>query len=280
MNEPASERGEAFRFQHGRRYRRHFLKLDSASLPDTGLRQHGVYVIVGGSGTVGRIVTEHLIRVYRAKVIWIGRRPRQELAQNAGPQPSLYVQADLTRPETMQSALQRIKQEYATIHGAIFAGLVYHLENDVATTSERDFREIIDVKIAGSLNFYHTFAREPLDFMCWFSSVQAFSFLSSENSAGYATGITFADTLVAALQEEAPFPIGMINWGYWQASVTGTVLEQRLKNYFETIAAPDGCRFFERFTGATCECWKWLASIGTVPNLPGKYSPLPNSGRW
>nr|BAP05594.1 CalF [uncultured Candidatus Entotheonella sp.] len=250
MDEPASERGEVFCLPHGRRYQRHFLKLNVASLPTTGLRQNGVYVIVGGSGTVGRIVTEHLMRVYQAKVIWIGRRPRQELDLNESPQPSLYVQADLTRPETMQAALQRIKQAYATIHGAIFAGLVFHLENAVDKTSEREFKEIIDVKIAGSLNFYQTFVPEPLDFMCWFSSVQAFSFLSSGDSAGYATGITLADTLVAALQDKAPFPIGMINWGYWQASVAGTVLEQRLKNHFETIADEDGCRFFERFAAA------------------------------
>src|SRR5262249_14680370 len=73
--EPPSDRGEVIRLQDGARQRRHFLRLDWHSLAGSGLKQGGVYVILGGSGVVGRIMTRYLIRDYAAHVVWIGRQP-------------------------------------------------------------------------------------------------------------------------------------------------------------------------------------------------------------
>ncbi|NNC24889.1 KR domain-containing protein, partial [Salinisphaera sp. USBA-960] len=42
---------------------------------DGGFREDGVYLTVGGAGGVGEVFTEHLLRRYRARVVWVGRRP-------------------------------------------------------------------------------------------------------------------------------------------------------------------------------------------------------------
>ena len=81
------------------------------------------------------------------------------------------------------------------------------------------FRDILEVKAVGSLNFYNAFRGEPLDFMCFFSSGQAFAFSGAANLSAYATGITFSDAFVRSLRDQAPFPMGIINWGFWKSSV-------------------------------------------------------------
>ncbi len=249
LREPASERGEQVRFQAGRRQRRRFLKLSLQGLPDSGLRRNGTYLLVGGSGALGRVITDHLQQEFAATVIWIGRRDAATVAASGGVQPAHYFQADVTDAAALRRALQHMKETTPTLHGAVFAGLVYHAGNGITMEPAR-FGEMIDVKIKGSLNLYHALADEPLDFMCWFSSVQAFAFLSASDSAGYATGITAADSLVDALRPAARFPLGTVNWGYWHRSVAGTPLAARIQNHFETIADGDGFRFFSRFTGA------------------------------
>ena len=46
-------------------------------------RQGGVYVLIGGAGGVGAVLSEHLIRQYRARVIWLGRRDIDDSIRDA-----------------------------------------------------------------------------------------------------------------------------------------------------------------------------------------------------
>ena len=144
-SEPATDRGEVVKLRAGRRYKQVFLKLDwSSPREGTAFREGGVYVIVGGSGTIGTILTRYLIRTYQAKIIWIGRRPETDptLRENidacrALGEPPTYIQADVTDARAVEQAHARIKGDYPAVHGAIFAGLVFDAENSVYNTSEQ-----------------------------------------------------------------------------------------------------------------------------------------------
>src|SRR5262249_42462260 len=133
MAEPATDRGDVVKLYAGRRYKQAIVKLDwSRAGEGTAFRDGGVYVIVGGGGTLGTAVTRHLIRAYRAKVIWIGRRSatdptiREKIdALRAWGEPPTYIQADVTDVHALQQARVRIKQDYIAVHGAIFSGLVF-----------------------------------------------------------------------------------------------------------------------------------------------------------
>ena len=229
LNESESDRGEQIKFRSGRRYRQTFFRLNSENYKDDSvIKKGGVYLILGGSGTVGGVITRQLIQHYQAKVIWLGRQPESsENIQNKltamemetnGEKP-FYIQMDVTDQESSQAAVQQIKQRYSKINGAIFAGLVFNAENSISKTTEVEFWKILQVKTLGSFNFYQALQHETLDFLVYFSSSQAFSFSGAANLSAYAAGITFSDTLVRSLHSTAAFPIGIINWGFWQESI-------------------------------------------------------------
>ncbi|OKP53697.1 6-deoxyerythronolide-B synthase [Serratia marcescens] len=251
LNEAASERGEQIRLFAGRRQRQTFFRLDPRSYSDeNAIKQGGVYLILGGSGTVGGVITRQLMQHYQAKVIWLGRQPdsspalqsRLAAAASAGDRPD-YFQADATDLASLQAALAQIKRKYPRIDGALFAGLVFDAENAVSQTTEQAFWQIMQVKASGSLNFYRALQQEPLDFLVYFSSCQAFSFSGAATLSAYAAGITLSDTLVRALQAEAEYPVGIINWGFWQASLAGLPASQSIF----ALSDAEGFTCFARF---------------------------------
>ncbi|MEH2062923.1 MAG: SDR family NAD(P)-dependent oxidoreductase [Nostoc sp.] len=261
LSEAPSDRGEVTKLQSGWRYKQRFFKLDWQSLQGlkpqaAGLKTGGVYVLMGGAGTVGTIITRYLIQKYQAKVVWLGRsaltsaavqeklQAFQAMDERNAP---LYIQADVTDESSMAQAVKQIKQHYPRINGAVFSALVFKFDNSIAQTSEAEFNQVLDTKKKGAAYFYTAFQNEALDFMCYFSSVQAFSFLSSRDSAGYAAGITSADTFVHSIDKSAAFPVGIINWGYWQASLAGTEAEKRLAGHYDLISDREGCQFFDEF---------------------------------
>src|SRR5262249_13747184 len=94
-------------------YRQRTIPLDPTTGRDTATppyRPGGVYVVIGGAGTVGRAWSEHVMRSVGARLIWIGRRPKDTTIQAAldalaalGPAP-LYITADATRRQDLVRA--------------------------------------------------------------------------------------------------------------------------------------------------------------------------------
>ena len=242
--EAPSDRGEVTKFQSGHRYERRFQRLAwPESNQPSGIRRGGVYVVVGGSGTVGRIVTRRLMRDHEADVVWIGRRAIDDAD---GDRPSLYVQADATDLASMTRALDAIKQRYETVNGAIFSAVIFEDRNSVRETSEAQFRRILDVKTRGLINFYAVFEDEPLDFLCSFSSAQSYAFSGAAKLAAYATGIAFADCFLDSVRARARFPVGIVNWGFWKRSLDGVSVHDDIGS----LEDEEGFRCFERFVSA------------------------------
>ncbi|WP_407711722.1 SDR family NAD(P)-dependent oxidoreductase [Bacillus inaquosorum] len=233
--EPPSHRGEVIKLKQGRRYHQVFYEMEDVTQQETGaIREKGVYVIVGGSGTIGQVITRYLMADFGAQVIWVGRTPEKDhaiqtkMAAFQGGSGSLsYIQADVTDEAQMKRAVQLIKEQYKVIHGAIFSGVVFSFENTIRQTTEAEFLDILNVKTVGGLSFYSALAGEDLDFMLYFSSGQAYAFSGASKFSAYAAGVTFADALVRSLKNRSSFPVGSINWGFWQSSVAGTFLEDR-----------------------------------------------------
>ena len=252
LNEACDDRGAVVKFKGGRRYKQVFTRLEGERLKkESGLKKGGVYVILGGSGTVGSIITRYLIKKYDARIVWIGRKPetspviqgKMESLVAGGVTP-LYIQADVTRLEQMQGAVAEIKDRYPIINGAIFSGLLIDFENTIHKTDEREFLDILNVKTTGSLNFYTALQDEPLDFMCFFSSAQAFSFSGAANLFAYAAGITFSDAFVRCIRGTSAFPVGTINWGFWKPSGA----DQHLSKHVGALEDREGFDCFEYFT--------------------------------
>src|SRR5690606_21135499 len=116
-NEPPNDRGAVIKWRSGRRYGGAFVALDGprqSGVP--GLKTNGVYVIVGGSGNIGRALTRQLIERYRATVVWVGRTPAEAVSlreridtfRELGSAPS-YVCADVTDEGSTAAAIRDIK---------------------------------------------------------------------------------------------------------------------------------------------------------------------------
>jgi acyl transferase domain-containing protein/enoyl-CoA hydratase/carnithine racemase/NAD(P)-dependent dehydrogenase (short-subunit alcohol dehydrogenase family)/acyl carrier protein len=256
--EPPSDRGEVFKLQQGRRYRHTFFRLDWDRTAPSAIKHDGVYVILGGSGIVGQIITRNLIEKYRANVVWLGRS-----AQDAGKIQDVlhafsgfgdrlqYIQADALSEDSLRRAVAQIKEKHPRIHGAIFSGMVFGTENSIDQTTEAKFRSILEVKTLGSRAFYGALRDEPLDFMCFFSSGQAYSFSGAAKLSAYATGITFADSFVRSIRADSRYPVGTINWGFWKAAVRERIekLDGVSTKSIDALDDQEGFECFERFVG-------------------------------
>ncbi|WP_165583431.1 SDR family NAD(P)-dependent oxidoreductase [Aquimarina atlantica] len=256
LQEPPSDRGEVFKIRSGKRYQQKLYKLNWNKQDITAIRQNGVYLIIGGSGTVGKIITHQLIEKYEASVVWIGRSEitsekvktaMQSFDEYKGNLE--YLQADVTNLEAMKEAMSSIKQKYTTINGAIFSGMVFNFENSLDQTTEKEFSSIFDLKAQGSWVFYTALKKEALDFMCYFSSGQAYSFSGASKLSAYASGITYADSLVQSVRKESKFPIGIINWGFWKSSLDTMKEgnEEILTDNFKALEDDEGYTCFEQF---------------------------------
>ncbi|HTH47497.1 MAG TPA: SDR family NAD(P)-dependent oxidoreductase, partial [Candidatus Limnocylindria bacterium] len=257
---PASDRGSVVKLEGDALYQWSFLPLKVGGAPAHGVhvpsafREGGVYLIVGGAGTVGEIITRRLLERYRARVVWVGRsspasphviRKLESMGRHGGG-PS-YFQADVTDRESMQRVIREVKARFGVIHGAVFSAVVANEHNSIEIATEAEFRSILEAKTRGSVVFQESLGRECTDFLCHFSSIQAFSFTSSRESAGYAAGITFADAVQRSIR--CAVPVGAIQWGYWRAFVEGTPFADKLKGRFGLIDDEEGFVFFEWFIG-------------------------------
>lgn len=278
LNEPASNRGEVFKFEGGNRYRQTIFRLTLEAPIQPGIRQQGVYVILGGRGRVGQIITRYLIQNYHATVVWIGRSPKEaESVQVALSQftelahSPVYIQADVTNLNSIKLAVASVKAAFPQIHGAIFSGLVFNLENSIDQTTETEFKNILTIKTLGSLNFFSAFETESLDFMCYFSSGQAYSFSGASKFSAYATGITYCDALVKSFQQHSKFPIGIINWGFWKPPLADEGLSAQSADVLEHQL---GCSCFDKLVSGIPHgqidqilCIKTSPTIESLMNL-------------
>src|SRR5947199_9446011 len=69
---PVDPQGHGWLYRNGRWYRQILVPLDTSPLKTHDqFRRGGVYVIIGGAGGIGEVVSEYLIRRYQAQIIWL-----------------------------------------------------------------------------------------------------------------------------------------------------------------------------------------------------------------
>ncbi|MEA5576034.1 SDR family NAD(P)-dependent oxidoreductase [Anabaena sp. UHCC 0451] len=202
-------------------------KLESLDLPHRSkspFRNKGIYVLAGGAGHVGGILTRYLVETYQAEVIWLGRREQDESIDKKiaaigtfGPRPQYITLKNWSEPET-KAVFDQIKQEHKTIHG-VFNLVMVAQGIPIRSLSEEQFRAgSFDGKVKSALALYSVLKNEPLDFLVFFSSMQSFAqrlkFMSA-NMSSYIGGCIFQDALVHEMNRQVNYPVKTINWGYW-----------------------------------------------------------------
>lgn len=229
----------------GRRLQRRLQRIEPAAPVQTSFREGGVYLIVGGTGGIGFALARLLAQQLRARLALVGRAPpgaaqQQKIDElHALGGSAIYVQADLTQAAAMQAAVQQVKARFGELHGAIHSALVLQ-DKTLDNMDEALLRGVLAPKVQGSVNLYQALAQEPLDFLLLFSSVQ--SFLCSAGQANYVAANQFQDAFAHALRR-APFPVKVINWGYWGevgVAADGQLGERMQRLGLGSISASEG----------------------------------------
>jgi acyl transferase domain-containing protein/acyl carrier protein/SAM-dependent methyltransferase len=210
--------GEAVAIREGKRYVRTLHPILLPPVTETPFRHNGVYFILGGAGGIGLELSRYLAETVQAGLVLIGRselnddqKKRISLIESRGGK-VLYLQAEATNLQSMETAVQRAKSHFGRIDGVIHSALVLR-DKTLENMDEESFRAALGPKVRGSVILHKVMRDEPLDFMMFFSSAQSFS--GNTGQGNYAAGSTFEDALALYLGRQESYPVKVINWGYW-----------------------------------------------------------------
>lgn len=215
---PADREGNAWALRRNVWYRQTFALAEGGARTH-GLYKHGgVYVIIGGAGSLGEVWSRHMIERFQARIVWIGRRAKDQEIQakidalaSIGEAP-FYISADAADRSALQGAYDLIKRRYGKIDGIVHsaAGM---LGKQIIDMDDARFREGFAAKVDVSVRLAQVFQNEALDFVLFFSSI--ISYARNARQSHYAAGSTFADAFAHRLAREWHCPVKVMNWGYW-----------------------------------------------------------------
>jgi polyketide synthase PksN len=252
---PADRRGHAWVRRYGEWYRRHLAPVRPGATWTAPYRRRGVYVVIGGAGDIGAAWSEHLIRRYDARIVWVGRREadaalearRARLATFG--EPPLYLRADASQPDALQAVRRAVLERHGEIHGVVHAAMVFG-NQALAGMTDAQFLAVLRAKTDTCANLMHAFGTDPLDFLLLFSSM--ISLIKNPLQAHYAAGCTYKDAFAQQLARHAPYPVKVVNWGYWaQQKNAGAEVRVLTELGLGLIEPDDGMQALDVLLGAS-----------------------------
>ncbi|KTT62572.1 hypothetical protein NS383_23680, partial [Pseudomonas oryzihabitans] len=196
-------------------------------------RRGGVYVVVGGSGGIGRVWSEAVARDHGAQVVWLGRRPADAAIEAAcdtvaqqGPRP-LYLSVDASDGAQLRQAREVVLRHFGRIDGLVHSAIVLD-DRGLASMSEAQLYNSLQAKVDVSVRMAHVFGDLALDFVLFFSSLIAFT--CNAGQANYALGCAFKDALARRWGRQGTL-VRTMNWGYWGSTgvVSAPAYRQRME---------------------------------------------------
>ncbi|WP_261627135.1 SDR family NAD(P)-dependent oxidoreductase, partial [Pseudoalteromonas holothuriae] len=233
---PAGE----FAYREGNWYQKQLVQVAThmpvkyQGLPQTTeFKKNGVYLLIGGSGGIGRVVTKHLHATYQAQVIWLGRSQQQDVLSkdsdefaNLGSK-LFYYQCDATDLGELKRVSKDIHCRFGRINGVIQSA-IGELDSSIATMNEAQFLTALSPKFDVSLNAALAFSDLSLDFMLLFSSLA--SFACESGTASYSAGGIFQDEFAKYLNSVVDFPVKVLNWGVWDRIGVANAITNESRN--------------------------------------------------
>jgi len=207
------------------------------SAPNIRLRDHGVYLITGGTGELGLMMALHLHRTVGARLALLSRTPlppRAEWPDITASRPEddplrrrlaavgelermgadvLYLAADVGDPTAVRSAIAAVDAEFGELHGIIHAAGVPGGGLVRFKTSE-DVDRVLRSKVTGTAALYDAVAGRGLDFLVLFSS--AVVAIGGLGESDYCAANCFLDAFAASVANAGHTPVVAIDWGPWQ----------------------------------------------------------------
>jgi acyl transferase domain-containing protein/acyl carrier protein len=270
------------------------LPMEGQTLRQVRLRQGGVYVITGGLGKLGLIISEYLARAVRAKIVLIGRSglpPRAEWKQWLSSHEAqdllstkikkvqyleelgaevLVLAADVSHLEQMQAMVNQVYDHFGEINGVIHAAGAASASFVQVKTPEIA-ASVLEPKVKGTLVLDAVLKDKKLDFFVLFSSISAIK--GGFGQADYCAASAFLDAFAHYNFFKHERLTISVNWDTWQ--------ENNLQDELISSFAPEvqaGIKQFRERYGITSqegvEALDYILS-STVPQVVVSTRNLP-----
>ncbi|MEM9482213.1 MAG: SDR family oxidoreductase [Cyanobacteria bacterium P01_F01_bin.116] len=235
------------------------------------LKQSGVYLIIGGLGSLGLVLADYLARTAQAKLVLTGRssfpareqwpswleshdeydniscriRKIQEL-ESLGAE-VLVLQADVSSFAQMRSALGQAEQKWGEINGVIHAAALgaAQLFKPIQDITPTDCKLQFQGKVDGVFVLKELLQDKSLDFCLFVSSLA--SLFGGLGHATYAAANLFMDAFVHHHNQEFPTPWLTVNWdGRKPVSPEGKAIPLVETSSEQTILPEEDTEIFRR----------------------------------
>ncbi|MBD2525415.1 SDR family NAD(P)-dependent oxidoreductase [Nostoc sp. FACHB-133] len=181
-------------------------------------KPNGTYLIIGGIGGLGLVLSDYLHTQYSANIALLGRSPADDnlLAKisHLGKygENVIYLQAHCDDVNELTNAITQTKDKFGKLDGIIHSAMVLD-DSLLMKMSEADFTAVLQPKVAGAIALNQATLNEELDLIIFFSSLQ--SFVGNIGQSNYAAASTFLDSYAKYMQQTRNYPVCVINWGFW-----------------------------------------------------------------
>ncbi|KAL1628054.1 Type I Iterative PKS [Neofusicoccum ribis] len=174
----------------------------TASKPATPvLHPDGCYIIVGGTGGLGRIITEWMVGLGARNIFLLSRGTKVndevekliQRVQQGGAHVAVKA-CDVSNKSQVDSVIHECANSDGPIHGVIHAAMVSTKCAPFENTTYKDFKSASESKVTGAWNLHCALTNAPdLDFFIMFSSTAGV--LGMPGHIGYSAANTYLDGL-------------------------------------------------------------------------------------
>ncbi|WP_433589367.1 SDR family NAD(P)-dependent oxidoreductase [Candidatus Profftella armatura] len=213
--------GETIAYRNGQWFKGYLCSIVNSNLSSKLIyKQKGIYIVIGGSGGIGKAWTNYVIKKYSAQVIWICKSKLDDNIQKKldkfkkNNSSILYISADACDLTSLKKSLTIIKKTYPVINGIIHSAVSSEFDKSIEKMSIKRFQSILSIKIDASINIAKVFSTEVSDFIFYFSSIVAIE--KNGGMSGYSAGGTFEDAYAICLSKKLQCFVRVINWGHWE----------------------------------------------------------------
>ncbi len=215
--------------------RRYVERLTRATLAagegDSVVRGDGSYIVSGGLGGLGMVVTRWLVRRGAGRIVLNGRTvpsnsQKGDLADLANSAEIVFVPGDIASPGVAERLVAAAEETGRPLRGVVHAAGV-SADGLVESLTRDGLERVWAPKVGGALRLHAATAIRPLDWWVGFSSMA--SLLGLPGQMAYASANAWLDAL-AAWRRASGLPATTINWGQWSEvgmsrSLTYSVLD-------------------------------------------------------